>query len=78
MQFARESFGIYRFHGLCMREYDLIYLTQLGFKNRTQIAREDVGLCPFYGSTVKEMQFVYKVILLNKILRNHLLSKNMQ
>ena len=34
-------------------------------------------VCPIYGSTLKE-RLVYEVILLNKILMNHLLSKNMQ
>ena len=30
MQFARESYGICRFCGSCMREYDLIYPDAMG------------------------------------------------
>ena len=44
-----------------------------------QFAREDVGLCHFYGSKLERerIQLVYEIILLNKILRNHLLSKHL-
>ena len=46
-QFARESFGICRFRGSCMREYDLIWLT-LGISKITvkQFAREDFVFAP--------------------------------
>ena len=43
--------------------------------SRTQFVREDVGLCPFHGSNLKEGNFI---ILLNTILKNHLLSENVQ
>ena len=43
----RESFGIGSFGGLCMREYDLIWLTQGIFKITVkQFAREDFGFAP--------------------------------
>ena len=41
-----------------------------------QFAHEDVGLCLFHSSN-KRMQLVYKFILINKILRNHLFSEHM-
>ena len=41
-----------------------------------QFAHEDVGLCLFHGSN-KRMQLVYKFILINKILTNHLFSEHM-
>ena len=41
-----------------------------------QFAHEDVGLCLFHSSN-KRMQLVYKFILINKILRNHLCSEHM-
>ena len=43
-----------------------------------QFALEDVCLCPFNCSIEERMQLVYEVILVNKIVRNHLLSENMQ
>ena len=46
------------------------------FKNRTRFARENVGLFPQFDR--ERMQVVYEVILLDKILRIHLLSENMQ
>ena len=41
-----------------------------------QFAHEDVGLCLFHSSN-KRMQPVYKFILINKILTNHLFSEHM-
>ena len=46
------------------------------FKNRTRFARENVGLFPQFDR--ERMQLVYEVILLDKILKIHLLSENMQ
>ena len=40
-----------------------------------QFAHEDVGLCLFHSSN-KRMQLVYKFILINKILTNHLFSEH--
>ena len=59
------------------RKEDTLNLLNPRVKKKTRFAREDNGLCPFYGSTVKEW-LVYEVILLNKILRNHLHSENMR
>ena len=42
-----------------------------------QFAFEDVGLCHLRFEH-ERMQLVYQIILLNKILRNHLLSEHMQ
>ena len=72
-QFARESFGICRFRGSCMREYDVIWLTQGIFKiTLKQFARED------FGFALLTVRLVYEIILLNKIVRNQLLSKHLQ
>ena len=42
-----------------------------------RFAREDVGLCILRFEDGR-MQLVYEIILLNKILRNHLLSEHLQ
>ena len=66
-QFARESFGICRFRGLCIQLY-LIDLRVLKIKRSLHVKMLDR----------ERKQLVYEVILLNKIWKNHLHSENMQ
>ena len=73
-QLTRESFGIYRLRGSCWYVYERIRLNLINPK----VLKIEIGLCLFYGFYGERMQLVYEVILLNKILRNHLLSENMQ
>ena len=43
-----------------------------------QFVPEEVGLCLLLHFECERMQLVYEIILLNMILRNHLLSENLQ
>ena len=73
MQFASESFGICRFRGSSMREYDLIRINPRIFKTTVkQFARED------FGFALLTLRLVYEIILLNKIERSQLHYKHLQ
>ena len=74
-QVARESF---EFAAFVVSVWENTTLKEL---SRTQFASEDVKTLPLltlYGSEGERIQLVYEIILLNKILRDHLLSENLQ
>ena len=72
-------------HAICtwkLGNLPLSWFVYRVFKNichACSFPREDVGPCRLYGLNVKECNLVSpEIILLNKIVRNHLLSENLQ
>ena len=75
MQFAHESFGICHF---CSSWLNLINPRVLKITVTNAVCAWRGWTLPLLRFECERMQLVYEIILLNTILRNHLLSENLQ